>query len=65
MSVAPNPNVKATSILMVEDEEHLRQMSAAILERAGFMVHQAGAPVRRVLRKGHLATGFRHLQGGI
>src|SRR5688572_30079566 len=29
------------TILMVEDEEHLRQMTAAILERAGFNVFQA------------------------
>ena len=31
----------ATSILMVEDEEHIRQLSAAVLERAGFHVIQA------------------------
>jgi len=29
------------SILMVEDEEHLRQLTAAVLERAGFNVLQA------------------------
>jgi two-component system cell cycle sensor histidine kinase/response regulator CckA len=29
-------------ILLVEDEEHLRQLSSAVLERAGFTVFQAG-----------------------
>jgi two-component system cell cycle sensor histidine kinase/response regulator CckA len=33
---------QARIILMVEDDEHLRQMNAAVLERAGFVVLQAG-----------------------
>lgn len=42
MSVAANADSKVSSILMVEDEEHLRQLTAAVLERAGFNVLQAG-----------------------
>jgi CheY-like chemotaxis protein len=41
MSAAESRSEKATSILMVEDEEHIRQLTAAVLERAGFTVHQA------------------------
>lgn len=41
MSVPVNADAKATSILMVEDEEHLRQLTATVLERAGFNVLQA------------------------
>jgi DNA-binding NtrC family response regulator len=41
MSAADHAHGRATSILIVEDEEHIRQLTATVLERAGFNVLQA------------------------
>ncbi len=41
MSAVVEAHGRATSILMVEDEEHIRHLTAAVLERAGFNVFQA------------------------
>jgi two-component system, cell cycle sensor histidine kinase and response regulator CckA len=36
------PMKRPSTILIVEDDEHLRQLTAAVLEREGFCVFQAG-----------------------
>ena len=41
MNAAQKGAPSAASILLLEDEEHLRQMTAALLERSGFLVLQA------------------------